>query len=264
MRPSFQLDASLLAPASTPEGTERHTLPGLAPESAPASQRGRVLDGLADDFFAAGDDGRFDAGQEPEAEELELEEPPVTVVVRTPEMDARRARFTRVVAGAVGSFAALLAFGVVLNAARAASAPREADPGSSRVEAQSASQNESPKGLPVAAATPARGSEDQQPAAMPELPAIQRAAAAPNAPLRPTSAAASERDPLGATAAPARAKADPGVAAPRSPRFEAAAPVAQAPRSSSSLPSVANFAARSGDAPKNASKPPTASFAPMQ
>jgi hypothetical protein len=46
-------------------------------------------------------------------EPSELDETPVVVVRRTPEQDARRARLVRVVAMAVGAFAALFAFGIV-------------------------------------------------------------------------------------------------------------------------------------------------------
>jgi hypothetical protein len=67
-------------------------------------------------FFQAGDEGRYEGGpallmtQEPVALD---DETPIAVVARTPEQDARRARLVRVVAMAVGAFAALFAFGVV-------------------------------------------------------------------------------------------------------------------------------------------------------
>jgi hypothetical protein len=75
-------------------------------------------------FFQAGDEGRYEGGPATvEEEPLELEDAPVAIVARTPEQDARRARLVRVVAMAVGAFAALFAFGVVKQQKAGASEP---------------------------------------------------------------------------------------------------------------------------------------------
>jgi hypothetical protein len=227
MRPSFRFDPGLFVPVSERAGTQRHTLPGLAPEPE-CVEPDATLGGLADDFFAAGDEAHLE-----EPEPLELEEAPVTMVVRTPEMDARRARFTRVVAGAVGCFAAFLAFGVVMNAARAASAEPEQVP--------------APKALAAAMV------------AAPKAPAPTLAPRPKASRAEPAPVVRTPEPPVAVVPAPAR----PKQTAPSSPAFVAPAPVAPAPRvvGSPTRASVANFAARASDPVKSASAPPTASFA---
>jgi cytoskeletal protein RodZ len=89
------------------------------PSGTPGHTRELEEQGSLDEdesFFQAGDEGRYEGGpallmtEEPVALD---DETPVAVVARTPEQDARRARLVRVVAMAVGAFAALFAFGVV-------------------------------------------------------------------------------------------------------------------------------------------------------
>lgn len=106
MRPSWdwehgKRDASSGTPGHTREPEEHSEEPESLDED--------------ESFFQAGDEGRYEGGpallmtEEP----VELDQRPVAVVVRTPEQDARRARLVRIVAMAVGAFAALFAFGVV-------------------------------------------------------------------------------------------------------------------------------------------------------
>lgn len=224
MRPSFELDPGLIVRTARADGTERHTLPGLAPGEGAESRPS--LDGLAADFFAAGDQAELEPVEEPELEEVE----PRVRVVRTPEMDARRARFTRVVAAAVGGFAAFLAFGLVLNVAGAASRSPEAP-----VQAPA-----------VVAAKPAPA-----PVVVAEKPALP-GPASPKAAAQPAAEVKRAPKPV----ARPTANAERPVAAVAAP-----APQPEAAPARAALPSVASFAARAGDPVKTASAPPTASFA---
>ncbi|MBI3203589.1 MAG: hypothetical protein HYZ29_18770 [Myxococcales bacterium] len=235
MRPSLDIDPGLLVPPSQRSGTGRHTLP-----DGPAALRDRsLLDGVAGEFFSEGDAGTYQGG--PAQAALELEDEPelssVKVVVRTPEMDVRRARGIRVVAGVVGSLVALLAFGAV----RAGGSDRAP----ARVPAQ------------VAAAPAA------QPAVAPTVTAPESAAQAKEPaepPSTPQAIAPREVPP------PARQRVSSQQvgASPRAPAaLPAAPPAAAAPRPATALPSVANFASRAGDAPRPSGKVPTASFAPQ-
>lgn len=232
MRPSIEIDSGLLAPPSERSGTGRHTLPGT-----PVALRDRIsLGGMADEFFSAGDDGTYEGADPEPLEGVEIE--PVRIVVRTPEMDARRARGIRVVAGIVGCFAALLAFGVVR-----AKAPDEAAMTGSEIGVRQPTESARAAASFRTAAAPG----NQSPRALaPAAAPVSRAAPAK-------------------TAAPAKERAafdtQPTVraAAPR-PAVQsiAAKPPATTP------PSVANFAARAGDAPIPAGRIPTASFAPAR
>lgn len=230
MRPSLDIDPGLLVPPSQRPGTGRHTLP-----DGPLA-----LDCMAEEFFSAGDTGSYAGG--PDLAELDgVDEPelaPVKLVVRTPEMDARRARGVRVVASVVGCLAALLAFGVV----RANASER---PGPSTPTAGIAL---APGG---AGATPA--AEHFVPPAPEAAPLPKPATQAKNAG-SPPSAAAAEKPPVSAPL-------PRSVAAPRASAKTSAAPVT-APAPARALPNVANFAARAGEAPQATGKVPTASFAP--
>lgn len=232
MRPSLDIDPGLLVPPSQRSGTGRHTLP-----DGPAALRDRsLLDGVAGEFFSEGDAGTYQGGPAEPAPELE-DEPElssVKVVVRTPEMDVRRARGIRVVAGVVGSLVALLAFGAV----RAGGSDRAAASLPAQVAAAPAAQ---PAVAPTAAPEPE--AQTNQPAKPPSTPP-----------------AIAPRD----VPPPARQRvASPQVgASPRAPAsLPAAPPAVAASRPATALPSVANFAARAGDAPWSSGKVPTASFA---
>lgn len=233
MRPSLDIDPGLLVPPSQRSGTGRHTLP-----DAPAALRERLsLDGVADEFFSEGDAGTYEGGPAVLAPDLadEPELASVQIVVRTPEMDARRARGIRVVASVVGCLAALLAFAAV----RVTAAERQtaSSPGVVTPRAPAA---------PAAAFSPAPVQRDEPPAA--------------HAPAAPKVEAPQPRASRGAVAVPEA----PRVAAP--PRAVAPAPAHPATRASQpapALPSVANFAARPAETPKAQGKVPTASFAPQ-
>lgn len=119
-------------------------------------------------FFQAGDEGRYEGGpalsmtEEPVALD---DETPIAVVVRTPEQDARRARLVKVVAMAVGAFAALFAFGVVKQRRADAQEPARAT-ANVEVAAQSQRRDVTPKVVetPAAVAPPIAA-----PAPAPEL-----------------------------------------------------------------------------------------------
>lgn len=236
MRPSFEIDPGLFAPSSSRSGTGRHTLPDAPAPLLEAGDR-ISLGGMADEFFSAGDAVEYPAEPEPE---LELAEP-VKVVLRTPEMDARRARLVRVVATVVGCFAGVLALGVVRASASekaeiAVSAPAPARP----MATAPAAQVMAPKPAPEPVAQPA-----PEPVAAP--------APEPVATPAPT---------------PAPAPASPRVAArpaaPPAPALAPPPPRVVAPSPAATLPSVVNFAARAGDPTQTATKVPTASFAPAR
>lgn len=231
MRPSIEIDSGLLVPPSQRSGTGRHTLPGT-----PIALRDRdSLGGMAEDFFSAGDDGSYEGAEAEPLEGVELE--PVRVVVRSPEMEARRARGIRVVAGVVGCLTALLAFGVV----------RSNVPGEAVVTAPvnglhhaEAAREPASIGRAAARGIEAAPAGEQTPRAAPAKPSTPVSAPAV---ARATSALSRALSPPVALVSPVRAAARPSVDAP---------------------PSVANFAARSGDSPKSAGRVPTASFAPAR
>ncbi|MCL4755264.1 MAG: hypothetical protein KJ015_34250 [Myxococcales bacterium] len=245
MRPSLEIDPGLFAPSSSRSGTGRHTLPDAPAPLLEAGDR-ISLGGMADEFFSAGDAVAYPAEPEPE---LELAEP-VKVVLRTPEMDARRARLVRVVATVVGCFAGVLALGVVRASASekaesAVSAPQPARPAAAAPLAQPAPE-------PVAQPAP-------EPVAVPE----------PVAQPVPEPVAVPEPGPVATPApTPAPAPALPRVAArpaaPPAPALAPPPPRVVAPSPATTLPSVVNFAARAGDPTQTATKVPTASFAPAR
>jgi hypothetical protein len=246
MRPTFELDPGLLAPESTRPGTERHTLPGISPPEVCSTAR-PLLDGLADDFFAAGDDGRFAGEDELNAEELDVDEAPVTVIVRTPEMEARRAKLARFVAVAVGSLAALFAFGVASNA-------RSASAAASEQRAAAVLEGPATAELPRGDRFAARVGSIRERAASPAPLDAERL----RAPARPSPAS------IVVASSPSRASASPARRASGSTSTSRASSAAVPAPTRRALPSVVNFAARAGDAPKSASRPPTAAFAPVQ
>lgn len=112
--------------------------PGHSREPEDHSEEPESLD-EDESFFQAGDEGRYEGGPALLLTEapVELDEAPlVAAAVRTPEQDARRARLVRVVAMAVGAFAALFAFGVVKQ--------RKADASPERASANVAATVETP------------------------------------------------------------------------------------------------------------------------
>ena len=224
MRPSIEIDSGLLVPPSQRSGTGRHTLPGT-----PTAIRDRIsLGGMADDFFSAGDDGSYEGAEPEPLEGVELE--PLRIVVRTPEMDARRARGIRVVAGIVGCLAALLAFGVVRANAAGDAAVTTPDVGV-RQRAESAGEpvsigNAAARGMEAARAR-APVAEPAPPTVLAPAPAKARAEAAAAQPDSRTPVAAAAVQPPVRTAARLRSSPRPasrtsphGPATHRNPRDE--------------------------------------------
>jgi hypothetical protein len=135
--------------------------------------------GSFDEFFRAGDEGRYQGGPADfEPLELELDEPdPVKRVVRTPEQEARRARFIKAVAMLVGCFASITAVALLRSSTATASEPSEQRP---------AAVAAAPS-VVVAAAKPARVEEPKvEPAAPPrakpapaEAPSVRSESPAP-------------------------------------------------------------------------------------
>ena len=254
MRPSFELDSDTLAATKSQRGTERHTLAD-GPNALRAADE-RIS--LVDEFFSAGDEGRYEGGPatlEPN-DEIELDETPVAVVLRTPEMDARRARFARGVAAAVGCMTAVLAIGLVRS--RMQAAPSDAP---ERAAAQVVAHE---RVKPVA---PIETRLEAKPALEPagklgreakrETEPEARAEAKPE----PTPEAKLEAKPQAKAEAPVTASKSAGstfVAPPPTKIVETPAAPTRV------LPSVANFAARAGDAAKSAGATPTAAFAPIR
>lgn len=269
MRPDFELDPGLLAPQSTRFGTERHTLPGISPPAADTPPR-PLLDGLADDFFAAGDDGCYAGSAALEPDEIEEDEAPVTVIVRTPEMEARRAKLARVVAVAVGSFAALFALGLARNVQNASASASEQRPvAASTTELQGAHGTTA---VARSADGTTTGSRSTQLSPATRSRADVEPSPASNVAAPPSKAVVSEPARVGSSPPSSPARPATGNApSPVRPVFasttEARAPSISASAAASprrALPSVVDFAARAGDAPKTASRPPTAAFAPLQ
>lgn len=258
MRPSIDWNPGLPASDSAQCGTDGHTAgPGSAREIDPVPAS---LGADEQQFFADGEQGRYEGGPATLEEDLELEEQPVTVNARTPEQDARRARFARGVAFAVGAAVAFFAIGLVrqhargpaieaASAALARSAPAAAP--LARVEVSPA-QNAEPVPAPIAVAQE-QPSDSPAPAPAPQ-PATEPAAAP----------------------APALAKAPSVVRAPAvvsepSERAAAATPTrittvtaSVTPVRAPAGPNVANFAARTPPTANVAPRPATASFAPAQ
>jgi hypothetical protein len=256
MRPSLDIDTDLLVPPSQRSGTGRHTLPDTPGALLDVGDR-ISLGGVADEFFTAGEAGSYEGGPArlDEAEPTDDFEPATTTVApRSPEQDARRARLVPVVTGVVACFAALLAVGVL----------RAGEPGGDDGRAESPEHGQSAVGLQTAA--PRAGS--------PANPAVGRGAApAPEsvqAPGAPAARAASSPSPAAATHGASRrdARAATGARAVARQPVHRADAIAAPPRSASgawsSLPSVGNFAARSGDPRRTATGVPTASFAPAR
>jgi hypothetical protein len=260
MRPAFDWNPGLDVTAEAPDGTARHSDPPPEPPPPPVSERSpassqrferptfpdapeprrtpstpvQLASGVFDDFFAAGEEGRYEGGPAHafDPSELENDDTPVPVVVRTPEMDRRRARFAHLVAVAVGIFGAVLAVGLARQAARAATHEEAA---------------------PVVAARPA-------PAPRTVKLAPRASAAPPNAEATETPAPPVAKPEPVAVRPPAKPerKASPSPwlsVAPRTP-LATAAPHATKAR----LPSVANFAQKTPVAPAVQTRVPTASF----
>jgi hypothetical protein len=201
---------------------------------------------LMDDFFSAGDEGRYEGGPATLAppDEIELDEAAVAVVRRTPAMDARRARFTRWVAAAVGCLAAVSTIGAL----------------KSRAFAQGSEPERASVAAPVRAAANA--------AAKPAVEAQRAFEAKPVLDAKPAVPAVEATSVLAPKAAPAHPPPAPArpAAAPAKTAVSFAAPPAPAPRiapepPARALPSVANFAAKAGEPVRSAGNPPTASFA---
>ncbi len=117
MRPILDFDPVTHARIHGTSGTAGHSSEA-APESSAHPEES--------EFFRAGEAGSYQGGPADPAFEPEPElllEPERPVIVRTPEQEARRARFARGVAATVGALAALLAFGVVRTNIATASSP---------------------------------------------------------------------------------------------------------------------------------------------
>ncbi|MBK8995750.1 MAG: hypothetical protein IPM35_08385 [Myxococcales bacterium] len=247
MRPSLEIDPGLFAPSSSRSGTGRHTLPDAPAPLLEAGDR-ISLGGMADEFFSAGDAVEYPAEPEPE---LELAEP-VKVVLRTPEMDARRARLVRVVATVVGCFAGVLALGVVRASASEKAESAVIAPAPARPAAAAplvpAAQVQAPKPASEPVAQPAPEPVPQpapEPVPQPALEAVATPAPTP-------------------APAPASPRVAARPAAPPAPALAPPPPRVVAPSPAATLPSVVNFAARAGDPTQTATKVPTASFAPAR
>ncbi|MBK7583909.1 MAG: hypothetical protein IPI67_27405 [Myxococcales bacterium] len=239
------MDPGLLAPISERSGTGRHTLPD-GPQALLETGDRISLGVVAEGFFSVGDAGGYEGGPAttdslaPTADEPELDLQPPKGVVRTPEMDARRARLIPVVATVVGCFAAVLALGVM----RASASQRD----TSTLAAAPARVNTA-RSVQRVPAPPAPEAEEPAAAAAVVATAVKAPAEAP-----PTATPSTRSAPESARV----------VAMPRAPSPQPAkprAPVAEPARAPlTALPSVVSFAARAGDPPKSASRPPTAAF----
>jgi hypothetical protein len=175
MRPILDFDSVTHARIHGTSGTPGHTS-----EAAPESNANPE----ESEFFRAGEAGSYEGGPadpafEPEPEVLEPERP---VIVRTPEQEARRARFARGVAATVGALAALLAFGVVRTNIATASSPAVAPP----VAAAAAPRvGEAPRetklelAAEVAPAQPQAPAAAVEPAAAPAKPVAEPVASKP-------------------------------------------------------------------------------------
>jgi hypothetical protein len=209
-------------PARTPisRGTDGHNSgTGVAAERELESSNGPpTLRGEEESFFRAGDEGRYEGGPATRYDEdLELDEPLRPVIIRTPEMDARRARYVRFVSASLGGLIALFAIGLVRRTANADSSSHREPAGvvvATPLPAALAPESDQHALLPVAVAKPS------------EAPVPKPIAAEPVKPSKPLTARAMTAAVVSKTVS---------TLAPTPP------PAAPAPPPPASKPAVASF-----------------------
>ncbi len=216
--------------------------PGIRDSRAkPPSSNGTALPvadtGSFDEFFRAGDEGRYEGGPAT-LEPLEEEEAaaPVKVVIRTPQQEARRARFIKAVAMVVGCFGAITA--VALSRAGTATASESiAEPAALARVAPAVAEVARPPAVQPAA-----------PSVEPAAPAVQPAAPATAEPAAP------------AVVEPAAPVAKPAAVVPAEPVVEKKAAPRRAPVAAPPEPAVEPPAPAPAPAPAPVGPPPTAAF----